>query len=102
MNEQICNKDKYNARIDLPALKMIAYVMRCAIWYHFYNWKNMKNTYGGVLILVKLQASIMLKWRKLLALIIETVFSILVGKKAFVFNLISFLATEIQDIFCFK
>ena len=62
----------------------------------------MKNTYGGVLILVKLQASIMLKWRKLLALIIETVFSILVGKKTFAFNLISFLATEIQDIFCFK
>ena len=32
------------------------YVMRCAIWYHFYNLKNMKNTHGGVLILVKLQA----------------------------------------------
>ena len=30
--------------------------MRCAIWYHFYNLKNMKNTNGGVLILVKLQA----------------------------------------------
>ena len=24
-------------------------VVRCAIWYHFYNLKNMKNTYGGVL-----------------------------------------------------
>ena len=31
--------------------------MRCAIWYHLYNLKNLKNTYGGVLILVKLQAS---------------------------------------------
>ena len=30
--------------------------MRCAIWYHLYNLKNVKNTNGGVLILVKLQA----------------------------------------------
>ena len=30
--------------------------MRCAIWYHLYNLKNLKNTHGGVLILVKLQA----------------------------------------------
>ena len=28
-----------------------------AIWYHLYNLKNLKNTHGGVLILVKLQAS---------------------------------------------
>ena len=27
--------------------------MRCAIWYHLYNLKNVKNTHGGVLILVK-------------------------------------------------
>ena len=32
------------------------YVMHCAIWYHFYNLKNVKNTRGGVLILVTLQA----------------------------------------------
>ena len=32
-------------------------VMRCAICYHLYNLKNVKNTHGGVLILVKLQAS---------------------------------------------
>ena len=31
--------------------------MRCLIWYHLCNLKNMKNTHGGVLILVKLQAS---------------------------------------------
>ena len=31
-------------------------VMRCAIWYHLHNLKNMKNTHGGVLLLVKLQA----------------------------------------------
>ena len=30
--------------------------MRCGIWYHLYNLKNVKNTHGGVLILVKLQA----------------------------------------------
>ena len=29
------------------------YVMRCAIWYHLYNLKNVKNTHGGVLLLVK-------------------------------------------------
>ena len=25
------------------------YVVRCAIWYHLYNLKNVKNTHGGVL-----------------------------------------------------
>ena len=29
-------------------------VVRYAIWYHLHNLKNVKNTYGGVLILVKL------------------------------------------------
>ena len=28
--------------------------MHWAIWYHLYNLKNVKNTYGGVLLLVKL------------------------------------------------
>ena len=32
-------------------------VMLCAIWYHFYNLKNVKNAHGEVLLLVKLQAS---------------------------------------------
>ena len=32
------------------------YVMFCAIWYHLYNLKNVKNTHGGVLLLIKLQA----------------------------------------------
>ena len=31
--------------------------MRCAIWYYLYNLKNVENTHGGVLLLVKLQAS---------------------------------------------
>ena len=30
--------------------------MLCTIWYHLYNLKNVKNTHGGVLLLVKLQA----------------------------------------------
>ena len=30
--------------------------MRCAIWYYWYNLKSVKNTHGGVLILIKLQA----------------------------------------------
>ena len=34
-----------------------SYVMRCAIWYHLYNSRNVKNTHEGVLTLVKLQAS---------------------------------------------
>ena len=36
---------------------LYTYVMRCAISYHLYNLKNVKNAHGGVLILVKLQAS---------------------------------------------
>ena len=30
-------------------------LMLCAIWYHLYNLKNITNTHGGVLLLVKLQ-----------------------------------------------
>ena len=32
------------------------YVMGCEIWCHLYNLKNVKNTHGGVLLFVKLQA----------------------------------------------
>ena len=32
-------------------------LMRCAVWYHSYNLKDVKNAHGGVLLLVKLQAS---------------------------------------------
>ena len=31
-------------------------VMFCAIWYHLYNLKNVKNTHGGVSLLVKIKA----------------------------------------------
>ena len=30
------------------------YVMRCTIWYHLYDFKNVKKTHGGVLILATL------------------------------------------------
>ena len=33
-------------------------LMVCAIWYHLHNFKNVKNTHGVVLLLVKLQASV--------------------------------------------
>ena len=26
------------------------HVVRCAIWYHMYNLKNVKNTHGGVVL----------------------------------------------------
>ena len=42
---------------QLLLLMFDIYVVRCVIWYHSHNFKNMKNTHGGVLILVKLQAS---------------------------------------------
>ena len=32
-------------------------VMLCAIWYHIVQLKNVKNTQGGALLLVKLQVS---------------------------------------------
>ena len=32
--------------------------MLCAIWYHLRNLKNIKNTHGGVLLLVKLQPKV--------------------------------------------
>ena len=32
------------------------YVMFCSVWYLLYNLKNVKNTHGVVLLLVKLQA----------------------------------------------
>ena len=32
-------------------------VMVCAIWYHLYKLKSVKNTHGGVIFLVEIQAS---------------------------------------------
>ena len=34
----------------------LTYVTLCAIWYHLYNLKNVKNTHRGVLLLVNFAA----------------------------------------------
>ena len=34
------------------------YKVRCTVWYHLCNLKNVKNTHRGVLILVKLQLQV--------------------------------------------
>ena len=39
--------------------------MFCAIWYHLYNFKNVKNIHGRVLLLVKLQAFSLKLYEKL-------------------------------------
>ena len=36
-------------------------LMRCAIWYHLYSLENVKNTHGGVLILIKLGSWVFLQ-----------------------------------------
>ena len=52
------------------------FVMRCAIWYHLYYLKNVKNTHGGVLISVKLQAEAnWWRWSSLIKLRCFWVFS---------------------------
>ena len=46
----------YDQKHNYKSKKVEKYVMFCAIWYHLYNLKNIKNTNGGVLHLVRLQA----------------------------------------------
>ena len=48
--------------IILVIKNLVLHVVCCAIWYHLYNLKNVRNTYGGVLLLVKLQAEAMLRY----------------------------------------
>ena len=43
--------------VHFKGANMKIHVMLCAIWYHLYNLKNVENTHGGVLRLVKLQSS---------------------------------------------
>ena len=50
---EVCEAQKIYETRDFISV----YVMRCVIWYHLYNSKNVKNTHGGVSRLVKLQAS---------------------------------------------
>ena len=44
---------------DLESSGFKASMMRYTIWYHLHNLKNVKNTHGGVLLLVKLHAFIL-------------------------------------------
>ena len=42
---------------EMKMIYFFAFIgMLCVIWYHLYNFKNVKNTYGGVLLLGKSQA----------------------------------------------
>ena len=41
-----------NWLIEGRGKKILIFVMRCVIWYHLHNLKNVKNIHGGVLILV--------------------------------------------------
>ena len=50
------HSNKYENKISEKTKISKVYVMRCAIWYHLHNFKNIKNTYGEVLLLVKSQA----------------------------------------------
>ena len=43
------------ALLNVVETYSLTYMMCFAIWYHLHNFKNVKNTYGGVLLLVKLQ-----------------------------------------------
>ena len=42
-------------------IKWIQYEMLCAIWYHYYNLKNVKNNHGVVLLFLKLIPATLLK-----------------------------------------
>ena len=61
------NQDWIGTSISLCQNKLIWFRLRnvinicdaCAIWYHLYNLNNVKNTYGGVLLLAKWQAKIL-------------------------------------------
>ena len=36
-----------------PEIQQLTYVMHCAVWYHLYDLKNVKNTHKRVLLLAK-------------------------------------------------
>ena len=39
--------------MELTNSDVLTHVMCCPFWYHLYNLKNVKNTHGGELLLVK-------------------------------------------------
>ena len=40
-------------------IKKLLIVMRCAVWYHLHNLKNVKNTHGGVLLATLLKVTLL-------------------------------------------
>ena len=48
----------YHNKTNPCISSVILYVVRCANLHHLYNLRLKKNTHGGVLILVKLQAEV--------------------------------------------
>ena len=52
---RLCKKRFSCFKIVIPC----TYLMFCAIWYHLHNLKNVKNTHGGVLLLVKLKVTLL-------------------------------------------
>ena len=50
--------------LNLHILYDTPYVMFCGISHHFCNLKNVKNTHGGVLLLVKLHAKSLIAFAK--------------------------------------
>ena len=80
------------------------YVMLYAIWYHLCDLKNVKNTHGGVLLLVKLQAlaskglfvrsvNDQSTWIKFLNSVLSNSFrlTLILDKKLFFFSFLSLL-----------
>ena len=54
-SDQVSARKKHLYLIDRLSAPVPDYVMRCTIWYHLYNIKNMKNTHERVSLLVKLR-----------------------------------------------
>ena len=52
----LSNMGKQTFTSHLDSVKHNKYMVRCAIWYHLYSLKNVKNTHADMLVLVKLQA----------------------------------------------
>ena len=56
-------------------LRKNKFVMFCAIWYHLFNLKNVKNTHGRVLLLVKVEAKSLQRYSLLKVTLLHGCFS---------------------------
>ena len=56
VNRKKCIRGRHLLAQNQPSKHCnVQYVMLCPIWHHLYILKNVKNTHGGVLLLVTLQ-----------------------------------------------